>query len=861
MAVAMGVKAGVSAESPDWYVFTIPGLDASPSALDLSWMNDKPAGADGFIRAQDGHFVDQRGKRIRFFGTNVTATGAFPEKAVAPAAAKHLRKLGFNVVRFHFMDTGAAPVGLFKKDLVSFDPEQVDKLDYFISQLKKNGIYVNLNMHVARRYPGLDREVAKRYWYGKLIDRFYPPFVQMQHQYARALLTHKNPYTGHRYADEPAVLCIELNNENTLLPFWGGRPDDVPDPYRSELVRQWRVWLKERYKSTKQLREAWSRGVRSAGDEVLRNRNFTKGKADWTAQAAGGAEAALELLTLGTGEGIPPALVGQRALRWHASKPGTANWHLQLHQSGLTLENGRSYEVAFWAKSTPTMNLELTTMLDQPPWNNVGLVKNANLTAVWKQYSFFFKASDTVPSHNRLNFSTHNRTGVIELASVSLREAAVVGLPEDQSFKADNIALVGANAAPTAYRDYWRFLMETEQATTRGLIRLLKEELKVKSLVIDTQASYGGVAGLFREATLSDFIDMHGYWEHPHFEETWSPTKWSIGNSTQVAAKDGGTLGDIARHRVAGKPFTVSEYNTPAPNDHAAEALPMLAAIGAFQDWDAIYQYTYLNFSDEWESDRILGFFSLCGHAGQLAFAPFSALLFRQGLALPGIEPVSLRLPAEGVVELMAQGRSGLDGLWSEAGVAPGAVSMRRLEVTLTRDRDMPVASAKVKARNRRVSDTGELVWKFEKRGACFMLRPACRMAVGALVGAPQKLGDVTLEVTKKGENYACAGLVALDMKPIAESRKVLFVLVARYENQGMGWDNGRHTVRDRWGNGPGVAELVHATLTLPGHDWKAQSLDGSGAAMADLETVSMLRDTQVRFGDRAPSLWYLLSR
>ena len=90
-----------------------------------------------------------------------------------------------------------------------------------------------------------------------MLDRFYPPFIESQKVYARALLTHVNPYTGHAYTAEPAVLCVEMNNENTALPFWAGNLDDLPEPYAGELKRQWNVWLRERYRSTPRLRAAW----------------------------------------------------------------------------------------------------------------------------------------------------------------------------------------------------------------------------------------------------------------------------------------------------------------------------------------------------------------------------------------------------------------------------------------------------------------------------------------------------------------------------------------------------------------------------------------------------------------------------
>ena len=53
------------------------------------------------------------------------------------------------------------------------------------------------------------------------------------------------------------------------------------------------------------------------------------------------------------------------------------------------------------------------------------------------------------------------------------------------------------------------------------------------------------------------------------------------------------TIQDLASQRVLGKPYTVSEYNHPFPNQYGAEGQPMLCAYGRLQGWDGVFQYTY----------------------------------------------------------------------------------------------------------------------------------------------------------------------------------------------------------------------------------------------------------------------------
>ena len=86
----------------------------------MSFLNEEIAGGSGFVRVDNGHFVDGKGERIRFFGTNLTFSSAFPDKETAVMIAGRLRKLGMNVVRFHHMDNQSAPGGIWdaaKKEL------------------------------------------------------------------------------------------------------------------------------------------------------------------------------------------------------------------------------------------------------------------------------------------------------------------------------------------------------------------------------------------------------------------------------------------------------------------------------------------------------------------------------------------------------------------------------------------------------------------------------------------------------------------------------------------------------------------------------------------------------------------------
>jgi hypothetical protein len=193
------------------FPFVIPGLAAPPagSVVDLSWLNDRPAGEHGFVRARDGHFVDGSGKRVRFLATNFTFGSCFPDHDTADKLAMRLASLGINCMRFHHIDNQAAPRGIWKAGTPKkneFDPDQLDRLDYFIATLKRQGIYADINLHISRNYwegedfpDGLasNRERQEKLPnYGNAIDKINDQMIRMQRDYARALLTHVTEMPG-----------------------------------------------------------------------------------------------------------------------------------------------------------------------------------------------------------------------------------------------------------------------------------------------------------------------------------------------------------------------------------------------------------------------------------------------------------------------------------------------------------------------------------------------------------------------------------------------------------------------------------------------------------------------------------------
>lgn len=198
--------------------FTKPG-----SALDLSRLSDDaPAGSYGKTRLAEGgriEFEKRPGETLRFRAAYHFAgpwdAMAFVRKKSTPELRKlidayvaELRRRGYNMVRTHSIER---LLMLDAQEKGRPDPRFADAVDYCFAQLKKNGIYLNLNIaayQLLYPYPKqIPADHRARFIFG---DR------QIRQEWldtARYLLCHVNPHTGLALKDDPMLVCVEPYNE------------------------------------------------------------------------------------------------------------------------------------------------------------------------------------------------------------------------------------------------------------------------------------------------------------------------------------------------------------------------------------------------------------------------------------------------------------------------------------------------------------------------------------------------------------------------------------------------------------------------------------------------------------------------
>jgi hypothetical protein len=207
-------------------------VDWTTTPIDLSYLNHKPAGQKGFVKADGDRLVFGDGTEARFWGANVQAYALFnaTDQAIEQQA-RRIAALGFNLVRIHHHDSAEWSPSVFVKDADNtrvLDEKHLDRIDYWVKCLKDNGVYVWLDLHVGRPFrPGDQIEGFEELDTGKTgreakgLNYVNKTVTDRMKEFAAAYLTRANRYTNVRYVDEPAVMGVLITNENDITNHFG----------------------------------------------------------------------------------------------------------------------------------------------------------------------------------------------------------------------------------------------------------------------------------------------------------------------------------------------------------------------------------------------------------------------------------------------------------------------------------------------------------------------------------------------------------------------------------------------------------------------------------------------------------------
>ncbi len=822
------VRAQADDAAPPLFPFLI-SYDGPDNASSMAHLLDAPAGKHGFVRVENGRFVNDAGP-VRLHATNLTGPANFPTHEQADRLAARLARFGINCVRLHHMDTYWKWLGIIADDPATqrkFDPAQVERLDYMIAAFKKRGIYVDMNLHVGRWWDERDgfTDKEKRPGFDKGLDNFEPRMIELQKEYARRLLTHVNPYTHLAYTDDPCVAVVELNNENALFQVYhSGGIDKLPEPYAGEFRRQWNDWLRKKYASTDALVAAWKWTPEPLCDEQIPEGKFKQSLAmdgkRWIF-ALGSAQA-----TCSAGDGVLKIVVTR-----------DGNEFFPKLFRNLSVRKNQLYTLLFkirCAKGTPDASLGMAVADMKSGWRSLGVHQTIKVGSFWKTFCYAFNAAD---DSDKAQFQlTRFKTGTYEIAELSFQSGAKSDFDSAKRLEDGAIPTlkVGSYAPPQAVRDFYQFMVDTERKYWVGLSDYLKRELKVKSVISGTQLGYSPA---HVQAEL-DYIDHHSYWRHPSGADLLHDRyNWEIGNDSMVNSLD--CIKGLAGSRVLGKPYTVSEYNHPFPNQYGAEGQPMLRAYGRLQGWDGVFEYTY-NHHPNFEPNINPRYFDMIGRTDVLAHFPACAAIFLRGDVQEAKSTVVGAMDYPAYFDRLARTKAVNIGIAS-LGFDSRLTLLHKTGVDLSGKLGTdPATVEKIPADQKVfVSDTGELTWNVEqpKAGYLTINTPGTKLFTGFPKGRTIKLGGVTLTVGRTRLDWATLSLVSRHATGFGESGRPANILVAATgvsENKGMTIEKlggNAITIRDKWGEGPVCVEGIPATITLPADPARTRcfALDPSG--------------------------------
>lgn len=805
---------GLSAQNfSGGFPFSMPFADSSTQKF-IPHFPGEIIGNQNFVGVSGDGYFSRNNKRIRFWGTNLVADGAFPQKALAGAIAGRLRKFGFNLIRMHHLDNPWGQYQIFNQgqSTRTLNMQSLDRLENLIGELKKNGIFINMNLNVSRKFNALDGvlDADSLADMAKGVTLFDPHLIFLQKEYAQQLLTYVNPYTGLALVNDPVMAMLEIVNENSLFRMWY---DGKLKPFANGggltlrhtkmLDSSWNAFLQLKYVNTTALQNSWNQGsvptgtinMVQAGDFELAT--YTS---HWSMEQNGGATAVF------TRDATNP-YQGMAAVKITVTKATSTAWHLQFKQPALTVKKDSVYKVTFAARSDSTRKVLIGAMRNHSPYTYYSGAEIA-LTQSWKLYSFTFKAPENNTGQTRLTFQFAGG-GAYWFDDVTMVTTGITGLMADEALENSSVRRIEfsqcGSYSDNRVKDMTQLYLALQDSFFSGMKSFLKQSLGVKVPISGTNWNIGP-NDLCVQDNL-DYTDNHAYWDHPTFPNVpWSSTDWYIANQPMVKSQDGGAIaGLLGGVKVQGKPMTVSEYNHSFPNIYQTEGPLFLGAYSAFHDIDGIMLFDY-NGGTSWNQDFISSYFDIQRNPSYMSLMPSVAHAFRNGFISPAINKTILQFSKNDIYALPKKSTWDWNGpqLYDKKLSLTGAVQTGSFNASVTTDFSSLPAAATPPYK----TDTGELLWNTD--GLFTVNTKRFIGFAGFLQSFPNTvLGNLTLV---NGSDFATCTWISLTEDSLSVSKTSLFTIATRSQNTGMVWA-GSTTLNNNWGAAP--TETKPVTLTL----------------------------------------------
>ncbi|MGE5354537.1 MAG: carbohydrate binding domain-containing protein [Acidobacteriota bacterium] len=801
---------------PGGFNFNMPSTDTSSGAFLPLFPAKAISGQDFVSINSDGNF-SVNGKAIRFWGTNLAGNAPFPDKDKAYYIAGRMRKLGINLVRIHQIDAPANLRSLFYQmpSTRRLNLANLDYMDKLISELKKNGIYVNMNLNVVRKFLQTDgiQDPDSLQHFAKGFTIFDPQLVALEKEYAMELLTHVNPYTGLSLANDPVLAMVELINENSLYTMWRqnelkpfAQGGVLPVRYNQMLDSMYNSFLLKKYGSTENLKANWGDAAsqKDTGN-LLINGNFeNSSNANWYMELYQGAVATISRETANPYDGKMSAKVT-------VSNVTGTDWHVQFEQTGFSLKKDSVYVVEFAARADSIKSIGATVMRTNIPYNGYGS-KDFRLSTQWQLYSFTIRATEDNIAQSRFSVNFKNNKGIFYFDNIKIIPIRPKGVLASETLEEKTVKRTDYNDSfgysLQRVKDMSEFYIKLQDDFYADMKSYLRDQLHVRVPIIGTNSN-SGVGDLISQEKY-DYIDNHGYWQHPVFPGVpWSQTDWYTANTPMVKASDGGTMTQLfAGIAMLGKPYTVSEYSHPFPNIYLTEMMLFTSAYLSFHNADAIEFFDY-SASLDFDSDYIAKHFDNSRNPALMSLYPSCALAFRNNYISKARETIKVSYSPDFVYSIPSSGKAAPWGISFYPKELSFIHSIRNESFSSQTTTDFSKLPAAPQSPYR--TDTGEILFDPQK-GILTVEAPKFIGASGFLnSNAGVKAG--LMEIVS-ADGFGTITWVSLTGDSLSGAKKSLITISTKAQNTGMIWD-GTTTVHNDWGTPPTLISPLRLSLKL----------------------------------------------
>ncbi|MBS1903716.1 MAG: hypothetical protein JSS75_08445 [Bacteroidetes bacterium] len=865
------------------YPFTMPSRDTVAS-LALPSDSTQFAGAHGAcMRSPEGHIIGTDGTRIRFFGTSLLANAQFLPSPDARTVAARLRKLGFNCVHFANNDyTNIDDASFFKyrdsagqinKSSYVVNPLQLAKFDTLFSELKRNGIYTDFTLLTNHRYLAGDGLMYPDSVYptavlAPLID---PAAARLEREWARTLLTHRNPLTGLRYADDPAFAVIEYNYEHSLYYYWNSLDrliyidqnnynkgkNTISWNYSRRLDTLYASFLQSKYVTDQALKNAWGGNIVVSNKELLTNGSFENVFSNaWVLTLRSSATA---VAVTGDG-GVDSSIFEKIRINSLSARPAPAD--VIYSNSSSYLGKDTLYTLTLWAKmnydakNLPGKTSRSITLsyVNATAGGRGGISQMQTIDTSWRQYSFVLRP--TASGTHQISIQCGNELGDVWLDAVSVRMRAENTLGPNEHLSTATVLRLHNDGTLRSQplqrvRDQLAFYNALEQTFFASMDSLVKDTLKFHGLVNHRQHNYWVQLPDVYTGSGSDVMIMHeaNDFLSARAGKTYADSTWMIRNTSMTKSKTGSVLPILAAGSVQGKAMMLGDFQIPWPNQYNSEQMLLLPAWAAYQDWDGIFFGPYSTSRSELFADSLINpfkaggsFNSIVNNPATLALAPVASALFRNGLVSSAGFSDSLLHDADDVwlspVFTPARGAFGVEGplennVFTQFGLRQSFNSTRHKQAA-----EYPyLADSAAKT-----CDTKELYWD-QTNGLFTITTPMILGACGLFGRDTTVIGALRFARTDAaaGKEQFSLALLSTDGQPIDSSARLFLSLTTRAQNTGIVWVDSNGFGKN-FGTAPTVMSAATVTLVLQTtkDTLRLTPLDGRGAPIANADIVGI---------------------